>query len=308
MSASIEFGTLEDVEARLAWAHEAHIFTPWLAENLDRLSAAIGVEMELTGTEVGVGRYSADILARDVQEGRIVLIENQLEWSDHNHLGQILTYLAGTDAQIIVWLAPSFRDEHLSAVRWLNQHSHDDFSFFAVRLRVVRIGDSPYAPLFDVLEKPNSWDRSVQRKVKTTATPAQSNAVARQRAFWARYAELYPDIDDDMRAGGAAARWRAVGDTGVVVSRYVSKENVGIFYRGLRGSDGPAIMPLLEPHVAELETALGIRLGSEQFPFCKTYPLAEAELAGPMAAIDWLEAETDRYIDAASRLLQREDA
>lgn len=166
------FGRLEDVEPRSAWAHEAHAFTPWLAENLDRLSEAIGIPLELTGREVGVGRYSADILASSPGDGAVVLIENQLEASDHTHLGQILTYLAGLEAQVVIWLAPQFREEHLSALRWLNQHTDDRFSFFAVRLRVVKIGNSPPAPLFDILEKPNTWDRRVQQKAREVAEPS----------------------------------------------------------------------------------------------------------------------------------------
>ena len=98
----ITFGTLVDVEARTAWGHEAHDFTPWLADNLERLGDAIGVKLEFTAREHLVGRFSADIIARSVLDDRIVLIENQLEWSDHKHLGQIMTYLAGTEAKIII--------------------------------------------------------------------------------------------------------------------------------------------------------------------------------------------------------------
>lgn len=110
----IEFGTLADAPLREAWAHEAHAFTPWLAANLDRLSATIGIPLELTGTEMRVGTFSADILARNPMDDSVVLIENQLEGSDHTHLGQIMTYLAGLETHTMVWVAPSFREEHLS--------------------------------------------------------------------------------------------------------------------------------------------------------------------------------------------------
>ena len=151
----IAFGRLEDRPLREAWAHEALAFTPWLAENIDHISEAIGLPLELTGTEVAVDAFAADILARNPQDDSVVLIENQLEQSDHTHLGQILTYLAGLSARTVVWIAPSFREPHLSAIRWLNQHTADGFSFFALRLRVVRIGESPYAPIFEVVEKPS---------------------------------------------------------------------------------------------------------------------------------------------------------
>ena len=100
-----EFGRLEPVDLRTAWRHEALNFTPWLAENLDRLSQAVGIEMSLEDTEVQIDRFSADILARNAQDDSLVLIENQLEWSDHTHLGQILTYLAGLQAQSVIWVA-----------------------------------------------------------------------------------------------------------------------------------------------------------------------------------------------------------
>lgn len=161
----IRFGRLEDLPLRDAWKHEAHQFTPWLADNIDHLSEVIGIPLELTGTEVAVETFSADILARNPMDDSIVLIENQLETTDHTHLGQIMTYLAGLDAQTVVWIAPAFREPHLSAIRWLNEHTSDGFSFFAVKARVVRIGDSPYAPIFEVLEKPDFWQRQLSGEI-----------------------------------------------------------------------------------------------------------------------------------------------
>jgi hypothetical protein len=147
----IRFDRLVDLPLREAWKHEAHEFTPWLAQNIDHLSEAIGVPLELTGTEVAVETFSADILARNPMNDSIVLIENQLEMTDHTHLGQIMTYVAGLEAQTVIWIAPSFREPHLSAIRWLNEHTADGFAFFAIKARVVRIGDSPFAPIFEVV-------------------------------------------------------------------------------------------------------------------------------------------------------------
>ncbi|TNF12951.1 MAG: hypothetical protein EP320_10210 [Rhodobacteraceae bacterium] len=160
----IRFGRLVDLPLRDAWKHEAHQFTPWLAENIDHLSEAIGIPLELTGTEVAVESFSADILARNPMDDSVVLIENQLEQTDHTHLGQIMTYLAGLEAQTVVWIAPAFREPHLSAIRWLNEHTSDGFSFFAIKARVVRIGDSPYAPIFEVVEKPDLWQRKLTQR------------------------------------------------------------------------------------------------------------------------------------------------
>ncbi len=103
-----ELGVLTDVDVRLAWAHEAHSFTPWLAQHLDALAVVIGIPLELEGREVSVETFYADILARNPQDGSLVLIENQLEATDHGHLGQIMTYLAGLEAETVVWVATSF--------------------------------------------------------------------------------------------------------------------------------------------------------------------------------------------------------
>ena len=157
-----ELGTLESDDLRKAWEHEAHDFTPWLAQNLDRLGAELGVELELEGTEIQVGPYRADIVARDPTDDSTVLIENQLEPANLQHLGQVLAYLAGLRAETVVWIAKSFDQAHLSAIRWLNDRTDDPYAFFAVRVRVVKIGESPLAPVFDVLEQPNDWDRARQ--------------------------------------------------------------------------------------------------------------------------------------------------
>jgi hypothetical protein len=150
------FGTLGRVSLREGWKDEARDFTPWLAENLERLGEQIGLALELRENEHAVGRYSLDLLAEDVT-GRIVIIENQLEPSDHTHLGQLLTYCAGTDARVVVWVAPSFTPEHLAALEWLNQNTNVDVGFFAVEIELLRIGDSPMAPNFRTVLRPNQW-------------------------------------------------------------------------------------------------------------------------------------------------------
>ena len=127
-----KLGTLERVDVRKAWPHEAMDFTPWLAENLNRLAAELGLELELEDTEKHVGPYRADIVARVPLTDDRVLIENQLEWANLQHLGQVLAYLAGLEAKIVVWIATGFLDEHRTAIRWLNEHTVGGFAFFAV--------------------------------------------------------------------------------------------------------------------------------------------------------------------------------
>ena len=176
----VELGELKDVPIRDVWDHEAYDFTPWLAENLHRLAATLGVELELMGTEVMVGPYRADIVCRVPTDGTTVLIENQLEHADLQHLGQVLAYLAGLEAKIVVWIARDFGAAHLSALRWLNEHTPDRFSFFAVKVRAVKIGDSLSAPVFEVTERPNDWDRQVR-----ATNDSLSKLGAFRRDFWA---------------------------------------------------------------------------------------------------------------------------
>ncbi|MEZ5307286.1 MAG: hypothetical protein R2684_09095 [Pyrinomonadaceae bacterium] len=233
-----DFAKLETIDTRQAWAHEAHgpdAFTPWLAENLSRLSEALGIELELEGTEVAVDRFSADVLARNTFDDTRVLIENQLEVSDHNHLGQILTYLAGLEAKTVVWIAKDFREPHLSAISWLNDNTDDDISFFAVRLKVVRIADSPLAPVFEVVERPNNWERRLHK----SASKQGSSELSQQRyEFWKAYVERIPgEREKNGEPGYGSNRWVKLPDLDLMISLYTAKSSVGLFIRApLNGS------------------------------------------------------------------------
>ena len=160
----MKLGKLNKVDLREYWKHEAIDFTRWLAEpdNLDELGDEIGLDIELLQTEAGVGRFSADILAQEETTGRKIVIENQLETTDHSHLGQILTYAAGIEAEYIVWVVKEVRDEHKQAVDWLNEHTDEKLNFFLVRIELWRIGDSDPAPKFFVISRPNDWTKSVR--------------------------------------------------------------------------------------------------------------------------------------------------
>ena len=224
----MEFGELIDVDLREAWPHEANDFTPWLAENLHRLSRAIGVDLELEDTEVSVEGFSADILARIPSDGSMVVIENQLENTNHTHLGQVLTYLAGLEAQTVIWIAREFQGPHLSAVRWLNSHTVDPFSFFAVKVRAVRIGDTaaPVAPLFEVLERPNDWDRRVKATVKPGSNRRQAELIPLRREFWSFYAGCY-QADNIPPDHSAHTVEHKIG--GVIVYQSLSQDGVNVY-------------------------------------------------------------------------------
>ena len=152
-----QLGRLERVDLREVWADEAGGFTPWLAldENIAILGDAIGIDLEVEAQETNVGQFRADILCKDTANSNWVLVENQLEQTDHKHLGQLMTYAAGLKAEAIVWAAEKFTPEHRAALDWLNQITDGRFNCFGLDIELWRIGDSPVAPKFNVVCKPN---------------------------------------------------------------------------------------------------------------------------------------------------------
>ena len=158
-------GKIEKIDdLRTIWKHEAHDFSKWLAqeENLALLSKAIGIDMVLKETESSVGSFSVDLFASEEGTGRKIIIENQLEDTDHDHLGKIITYASGKGAEVIVWIVKRARDEHRQAVEWLNQHTDENIGFFLVEIELWRINDSLPAPKFTIIEKPNDWAKTMK--------------------------------------------------------------------------------------------------------------------------------------------------
>ena len=291
-----EFGELESVGLREAWANEATDFTPWLADNLDRLSEAIGVSLELVDQEVGVDEFRADILARCPEDGQLVLIENQLESTDHTHLGQILTYLTGLKATIVVWIARDFREPHLSAFNWLNEHVGEPFAFFAVKVRLVRIGKSPLAPIFDVLAKPSEWDRQLRQ----TSARDVSEIGEFRRAFWRLYAERYPHDAETaaLRPGHALGNiWHRTEQPGVVVSQYLAQGGVGIYYTTPRGEPWEDVFLHLRGYEDAIRRDLGVDAGAipDRHATVAFWRVNTRDRANWEAMAEWLHERLDAY-------------
>ena len=150
-----EFDRFRRVELRDIWPHEARDFTPWLAENLVFLAEALDTDLELEAIEKRVGDFRADIVCLNRTDNSRVIIENQLEKSNHQHLGKVLTYAAGLDAATIVWIAEEFRPEHREVLNWLNRNTSVALRFFGVEITVYQIAESPYAPKFTVATEMN---------------------------------------------------------------------------------------------------------------------------------------------------------
>ena len=159
-----ELARIESVDdLRKVWEHEAHDFTPWLAENISLLSGTLGINLEVRAQEAQVGIYSLDILAHDRDHERPVVIENQLGTTDHDHLGKLLTYAAGFDANTMIWIAGKFRDEHREALDLLNQRTDKDTQFFGLEMELSKIGNSLLAPSFKLVAIPRKWRNPKQR-------------------------------------------------------------------------------------------------------------------------------------------------
>ncbi|MCG6205771.1 DUF4268 domain-containing protein [Rhodopseudomonas sp. HC1] len=184
--ATSELGRLESVDLRSIWSSESADFTPWLArkENLEILAEALGIEIEYEAHERKVGPFRADILCKEIGVDRWVLIENQLERTDHGHLGQLLTYASGLDAVTIVWIAAKFTEEHRSTLDWLNRITDESFRFFGLEVELWRIGASPAAPKFNIVSMPNNWTQSVAQAAHVIDDAELSEIRSLQRSYW----------------------------------------------------------------------------------------------------------------------------
>jgi len=180
---------IKQVDLRKAWNHEATDFTKWLseAENLDLLSDEIGLDIKLVQTEASVGRFNVDILAEEENTGRKIIIENQLETTNHDHLGKIITYASGYDAEIIVWIVKDVRDEHKQAIDWLNEHTDEKIYFFAIKMELWQIGNSPFAPKFSIISKPNDWSKALKQSAGNSKL---TDTKILQLDFWNKFKEF----------------------------------------------------------------------------------------------------------------------
>jgi hypothetical protein len=169
----INLGKLKEIkDLRKVWPHEALDFTPWLAEedNLTLLADAVGLEITVDETESSVGDFNVDIYATETGTDRKIIIENQLEDTNHDHLGKLITYASGKSADIVIWVVKRAREEHRSAIEWLNNHTDENIAFFLVEIKLYQIGSSDIAVKFEVVEKPNDWTKEIKRNTSNSPT------------------------------------------------------------------------------------------------------------------------------------------
>jgi len=190
-----KLGKIEQVKIREVFDREDEDFTPWLNENISILGEKLNLNITDNNIEENVGNFHCDIIAKDSDSNRTIIIENQFGATDHDHLGKILTYAAGKDAGIIIWVAEKFREEHKKVLEWLNENVNpeSDLSFFGVEIKVIKIDNSPPAPYFDIIVKPNDWERSIK------GWPTLSETQRKYLKFYSLLVDTYKKINPKWR-------------------------------------------------------------------------------------------------------------
>lgn len=242
MTTMMTLGRITPVELREAWISEAQHFTPWLAEadNLALLGETLDLELEVDTVEKPVGPYRADLLCREAGTDRLVLIENQIEATDHKHLGQLLTYAAGLDTGVICWLARRFTEEHRAVLDWLNEITDDRFAFFGVEIELWKIGSSEPAPRFSIVAQPNEWRRAVAKGAGRVRSDEPEGVDINRVAYWTAFEQALEARDGPLKPRGRAPRAGAYSFT-IASNMYlwayrdVAKREIGV-YLGLYGS------------------------------------------------------------------------
>ncbi len=188
----MEIGKLKEVDIRNLWKHEQYDFSEWLSqeENINILNDILGLTLVDVSKEAYVGSYRCDLFAVDESTGTKVIIENQLEPSNHDHLGKIITYASGLDAEVIVWIVKTAKEEHRSAIEWLNNNTNSRINFFLIELKAYTIENSIPAPFFNVIEKPNDFIKNT--KINNSSDNLNKSQSERLE-FWNRFNEILID-------------------------------------------------------------------------------------------------------------------
>lgn len=268
-----QLGRLQRHELRDIWISESSDFTPWLArpENIALLAETLGLELELEAQEKPVGPFRADILCRDINTDHLVLVENQLERTDHSHLGQLLTYASGLDAVTIIWIAARFTEEHRSTLDWLNRITDDTVRFFGLEVELWRIGNSPAAPKFNVIARPNDWSHSVAQAARAIDDGDLSEARVMQRNYWVALNQVLVALDGPI-SGNKKPRPDALmsfptGRSRIHVNAVMVRPKSQIraeLYIG--GPQAKEFFNLLQCQKAEIERELGYSLDWDELP------------------------------------------
>ena len=254
----MKLGKIKEVDIRSVWPHEQYDFSKWLAEeeNIRTLGEEMNLSLTDVNTEQFVGSYRCDIICKDELTGKSVLIENQLEQTNHDHLGKIITYASGLDASVVVWIVAKARAEHASAIEWLNKHTDDEISFFLIEVHAYTIGDSAPAPMFKIVEQPNDFAKTV----KAIAHKGELNETQTNRLqFWTQFNDVIEQRGKPFNKRKATSdHWYsvAIGSSQCHISiDLVNKEHrirVGVWV-----SDNKELYDCFYEHKDEIEDSAG---------------------------------------------------
>lgn len=199
MSDSKKLSNLKKIDLRKAWSHEAQDFTTWLAqeENLTLLSDEIGIDIIAAETEVTTGKFNTDLVAKEQGTERKIVVENQLESTNHDHLGKIITYAAGNEAEIIIWIVKKAREEHIKAIEWLNNHSDEHIHFFLIQIEIWQIDDSPFAPKFHIIAQPNEWAKTLKATSPKSSELTETKIL--QLEYWTKFVEYAQEKGSEIK-------------------------------------------------------------------------------------------------------------
>lgn len=287
-------GKIQLVPLRVIWKNEAQDFTPWLADNIDELGAALGLELEYEDREVAVGPYFADILAKDTGTGKYVVIENQLEKTNHDHLGKCITYSAVLDASAVIWIASDFTEEHKKALDWLNDHTSEEIAFYGVKIELIKIDDSSPAIQFNVKSTPNEVVRQVMRS-KEGGNLSETKKI--QLEFWIAFKEKLSKTGKIRSLQSPRPKYWfdiALGKSGVHLSNIFNtyEKRIGIRVY-IQNKEVESWLPYFELHKSKIEEDIGDKLEWNPNPNNKDKIIAlnrKFDFENPASwdeAIDW---------------------
>ena len=307
-----KLGKLEKVkDLRSIWPHEANDFTKWLAreENLATLGDEIGIDIELRSTEAKTGSFSTDILAVEANTDNKIIIENQLEHTDHDHLGKIITYASGHDAKTIIWIVKETREEHRQAVDWLNEHTDDEINIFLCRIELWKIGDSAIAPKFQIISSPNKWTKTIKRSLDNEMTSTKML----QYNYWAKVKDEidknYP-IFNSRKPYGQNWYDLAIGSSLAHISLTINTQKSEIKSQ-IWISDSKPLFDYLYESKQEIESELGFKLNwgrldnkkASYISIFKTMNVRDESNWGSI--IDWQLDKASRLYDVFSDRIKK---